>query len=53
MGDMSRCEHGGFYGYCNLCNPNWEAEMAAEDLHKEPDVYDVTEPVAFHVWGGG
>jgi len=27
--------------------------LLAEDLHKEPDVYDVTEPVAFHVWGGG
>lgn len=21
MGDMSRCKHGGFIGYCEICNP--------------------------------
>lgn len=32
MGDMSRCKHDDFIGYCKICNPPWETDMIADQL---------------------
>lgn len=31
MGDMSRCPHGDFIGYCDDCSPGWELELIKAD----------------------
>lgn len=31
MGDMSKCKHGGFSGYCDQCDPTWEADLECEN----------------------
>jgi hypothetical protein len=31
MGDMSKCKHGGFIGYCDQCDPDWESKLDAYD----------------------
>lgn len=37
MGDMSRCIHDGFVGYCDICSPGWEREL--DKSEKEDIIY--------------
>lgn len=27
MGDMSKCSHGEYVGYCDTCSPDWELQL--------------------------